>query len=245
VGDEHFARKSMAKMNEFKQRGKTIVLVTHDLGTVERWCDLAVWIDAGRVRDLGDPRAVVGHYRRVLAEEEAARVGDAPAPKPSLAPHPKHGPAPELGKRWGNFDLELTSVALAAQDGDGGTLSPESGLVIDLGFERVRELGPVRFHAALLRDDGLELWRTELAAAAVPQRGKLRLELDALPLGDGAYRLEVGARLETGEVLDCQRDLHGFSVRGARAGHGLLRIGHRWSGLAHGVARTEFEGRVA
>ncbi|HZA13955.1 MAG TPA: ABC transporter ATP-binding protein, partial [Myxococcaceae bacterium] len=113
VGDEHFARKSMAKMNEFKQRGKTIVLVTHDLGTVERWCDLAVWIDAGRVRDLGDPRAVVGHYRRVLAEEEAARPGDSAGPRPSLAPHPKHGPPPELGKRWGNFDLELTSISIS------------------------------------------------------------------------------------------------------------------------------------
>src|SRR5919198_2458209 len=85
VGDEHFARKSMAKMNEFKQRGKTIVLVTHDLGTVERWCDLAVWIDAGKIRDAGDPRAVVAHYGRDVAEEEAQRAGNGgPA---SLAPH--------------------------------------------------------------------------------------------------------------------------------------------------------------
>src|ERR671931_1877011 len=88
VGDAHFSRKSMARMNEFKQRGKTIVLVTHDLGTVERWCDLAVWIDAGKIRDAGDPRAVVAHYGRVVAEEEAQRAGDG---RPlSLAPHPKH-----------------------------------------------------------------------------------------------------------------------------------------------------------
>ena len=34
VGDEHFGKKSLAKMKEFKRAGKTIVLVTHDLGTV-------------------------------------------------------------------------------------------------------------------------------------------------------------------------------------------------------------------
>src|SRR5215831_4473182 len=49
VGDEHFARKSRAKMEEFKKSGKTMVLVTHDLGTVERWCDEAAWIDGGKI----------------------------------------------------------------------------------------------------------------------------------------------------------------------------------------------------
>ena len=47
VGDEHFARKSAAKMEEFQKRGKTILLVTHDLGTLQRRCDLAAWLDAG------------------------------------------------------------------------------------------------------------------------------------------------------------------------------------------------------
>ena len=79
----------------------------------------------------------------------------------------------------------------------------------------------------------------------LPHRGKLRLELDPLPLRDGDYRLEVGARLETGEVLDCQRDLHGFTLRGGGPGAGLLRIAHRWSGLAQGHSRAGLEGRVA
>ena len=54
VGDEHFNRKSQAKMNEFRRSGKTIVLVTHDLGTVQGWCDAAVWIDGGKVRMYGN-----------------------------------------------------------------------------------------------------------------------------------------------------------------------------------------------
>jgi lipopolysaccharide transport system ATP-binding protein len=228
VGDAHFSRKSMARMNEFKQRGKTIVLVTHDLGTVERWCDVAVWIDAGRVRDAGDPRAVVAHYSRVLAEEEAERAGNGgPA---SLAPHPKHGPAPELGKRWGSFDLELTSVTVSGREGTPGPIRPEAGLVLEMEFERAGELGPVCFHAAVLREDGLELWRSQLEVAEVPEQGRVRVELDALPLSDGEYRLEVGARRENGEVLDCQRDLHGFSVGGGGAGNSLLRVPHRWTG---------------
>ncbi len=59
VGDEHFSKKSQAKMAEFKTSGKTILLVTHSLDTVERWCDLAVWIDGVKTRLMGAPGHVV------------------------------------------------------------------------------------------------------------------------------------------------------------------------------------------
>jgi len=55
VGDEHFARKSTAKMDEFRRAGKTILLVTHDLGTLQARCDEAAWLDAGVLKAYGDP----------------------------------------------------------------------------------------------------------------------------------------------------------------------------------------------
>ncbi len=47
VGDAHFQKKSMKRMTDFKASGRTILLVTHDLGTVRNWCERAVWIDGG------------------------------------------------------------------------------------------------------------------------------------------------------------------------------------------------------
>src|SRR5476649_2107283 len=47
VGDEGFTHKCLDKFGEFKRRGKTILLVTHSLGLVERFCDHALWLDAG------------------------------------------------------------------------------------------------------------------------------------------------------------------------------------------------------
>ncbi|MBC7217952.1 MAG: ABC transporter ATP-binding protein [Candidatus Caldatribacterium sp.] len=63
VGDARFAEKSRAKIEEFKRRGKTILLVTHDLTTVESWCHQALWLERGRVRALGDPKQVVEAYK--------------------------------------------------------------------------------------------------------------------------------------------------------------------------------------
>src|SRR6186997_63441 len=62
VGDEGFTHKCLDKFSEFKRRGKTILLVTHSLGLIERFCDEALWLDGGKVEAEGDPRRVVDAY---------------------------------------------------------------------------------------------------------------------------------------------------------------------------------------
>src|SRR6476646_4118737 len=70
VGDEGFTHKCLDKFGEFKRRGKTILLVTHSLGLVERFCDEAVWLDAGQKREQGDPKRVVGAYVTDVERQE-------------------------------------------------------------------------------------------------------------------------------------------------------------------------------
>lgn len=66
VGDEGFMKKCMAKMDDFKARKKTIVLVTHNLSMVEKWCNEAVWIEAGEIRKRGEPSETVEAYKRFM-----------------------------------------------------------------------------------------------------------------------------------------------------------------------------------
>jgi lipopolysaccharide transport system ATP-binding protein len=70
VGDEGFTHKCLDKFAEFKRRGKTILLVTHSLSLVERFCDEALWLDAGSARAAGDPRRVVAGYITDVAKTE-------------------------------------------------------------------------------------------------------------------------------------------------------------------------------
>jgi ABC-type glutathione transport system ATPase component len=60
VGDEAFTHKCLDKFAEFRRRGKTVLLVTHSLDLVTRFCDEALWLDSGRVRAQGDPQRVIG-----------------------------------------------------------------------------------------------------------------------------------------------------------------------------------------
>ena len=78
VGDEGFTHKCLDKFAEFKRRGKTILLVTHSLGLVERFCDEALWLDAGRIKGSGDPKRIVGAYITDVERREERGAGGRP-----------------------------------------------------------------------------------------------------------------------------------------------------------------------
>src|SRR5215471_3931234 len=71
VGDESFQQKCFEKINEFRRRGKTIILVSHDLSAVQRWCDEALWLEEGKIRERGLPRRIIDLYRQSIATQEA------------------------------------------------------------------------------------------------------------------------------------------------------------------------------
>ena len=83
VGDEAFAKKCGERIADFRRRGKTMVLVSHDVSAVERWCDEAMWLGGGVVRAVGPPLAVIEAYHRALAQREAGHAEAAPARRPA------------------------------------------------------------------------------------------------------------------------------------------------------------------
>ncbi len=136
VGDEHFQRKSYAKINEFKTRHTAIVLVTHSLNIVEEWCTRALWIDRGRIAADGDPREVVARYRAATRAKEAAqetRMSEL---------------AIERGISHGATEQVVCRVSVAPKDGEtlqlSARLESPGGIVLcqaDSGMiERAREI---------------------------------------------------------------------------------------------------------
>ncbi len=62
VGDEHFQEKCFKKIEDLKAQGKTIVFVTHALGSVKRFCTRAVWLHKGVIRKDGQVNEVIEEY---------------------------------------------------------------------------------------------------------------------------------------------------------------------------------------
>ena len=147
VGDQGFTHKCLDKFAEFRRRNKSILLVTHSLDLVEKFCDVAHWLDHGLTKGEGDPKRVVAAYiidvedseENLLAKAESARVAAAAkevseptaqalsedsevtgeGSAPAEPSGPKDGFKSEEG-RWGTREVEITRVTLAGPDGEAG-----------------------------------------------------------------------------------------------------------------------------
>ena len=148
VGDQGFTHKCLDKFAEFRRRNKSILLVTHSLDLVEKFCDTAHWLDHGVTKGEGDPKRVVAAYvidvedteENELAKAEAARVAASArevigTKEPPLPPEnmedsgegsvstkesgPKDGFKSEEG-RWGTREVEITNVTIAGPGGEAG-----------------------------------------------------------------------------------------------------------------------------
>ena len=70
VGDEHFQHKSFDRLLQFKQEGKTIFVVSHNLNAVKSLCERAIWLDRGRIIKDGEAEQVIAKYREAVEEWE-------------------------------------------------------------------------------------------------------------------------------------------------------------------------------
>lgn len=71
VGDQTFINKCIDKMNEFKEKGKTIFFISHSLRQIRRFCQKALWLEAGEVKAYGTLQEVLPQYEMFLKEFRA------------------------------------------------------------------------------------------------------------------------------------------------------------------------------
>ncbi|MEB7768746.1 teichoic acids export ABC transporter ATP-binding subunit TagH [Mammaliicoccus sciuri] len=84
VGDQTFTKKSLDKMNQFKEAGKTIFFVSHNIGQVKDFCTKIAWIEGGILKDFGSTEDVLPKYQAFLKEFNKKSANDKKAFKDEL-----------------------------------------------------------------------------------------------------------------------------------------------------------------
>lgn len=180
VGDEAFTHKCLDKFAELRRRGRTVLLVTHSLDMVTRFCDEAVWLDAGAVRAQGDPKRVTDAYLMEVARTEgqhlaaASRNSQLPTPN-SQGPIPStrgsetkdqkpetDGSSPEptdmfraLEGRWGSREAEIVAVDLLRADGERAHVFPSGDpMEIRLRVRADRPIADFAFGVGIFNAEG-------------------------------------------------------------------------------------------
>ncbi|RHU47852.1 ABC transporter ATP-binding protein [Blautia sp. TF11-31AT] len=79
VGDVFFQAKCYRKFEEFKKMGKTILMVSHDLSSISKYCDKVILLNHGVKMDEGEPKEIVDLYKKVLVGQAGEDAGQAEA----------------------------------------------------------------------------------------------------------------------------------------------------------------------
>ena len=228
VGDEEFSAKCVAKIQEMKYRGVTLVFVTHQLDQVRKLCDRALWLDHGEMEAVGDPMRVVDHYLQEVSATQIAAPASAPAAPPPAAKDPNEE------ERWGSGEVVLTRVTLADDRGhEIVALGPGTAVAIEMDVNVRVPQDDFVFGIGIYHADGTCVYGTNTdLEGLMPERleadGRVQFVMPSLDLVAGTYRVDAAVHTRNGRAFDYRRGALRFVV-GARAHDiGIYRPKHHW-----------------
>ncbi len=238
VGDAAFVVKCEDRIAELKRLGKTLLLVTHDLDAVVRWCDEAIWLDKGVVKERGEPRRVLDAYRYFIEKGEDAELL-------ARATHVPEDSEPKVvevetidqdlsHERWGSREVEVLDVTIKGAEGvDRAVFHSQDSLTIEIVARANEVVKSLVCGIAIHRNDGVLIigTNTEIEGIALEpfqEKKTIRIIIPRLGLNCGSFTLDVALHAKDGYPFDYHRHIGRFSIRGDHARHGVVALPIEW-----------------
>ncbi len=231
VGDAEFQKRCLGKMSDVAGAGRTVLFVSHDMAAVRALCSRVLWLEDGRVAEVGAPDAVIGRYLFTGIDSLDTSVRD-------------------RTDRQGNGALRFTHLRVLAGDPLSGDLQPTTGepfgLALAYSADPAAPPSDVRVAALFddLRGNHVFVADTRLLNADfphLPPAGELVCEVPRLPLAAGRYCIRIWATVR-GEVADHVENAATFTVSDGdfyRTGRTTVAAKHGPVVVEHGLRLVE------
>jgi lipopolysaccharide transport system ATP-binding protein len=148
VGDVYFRQRCMRKVHELRQRGVTILFVSHATGDVKALGDRAMWLEKGIVKALGKTDLVVAQYLAAMSEKDRVyhaheQAHEFPLEEARKLPAPEEivEEIPNIDHRFGDGKGEVIGITVLDADGSRvGSLQPHSTIVVRISVRAKENL---------------------------------------------------------------------------------------------------------
>lgn len=222
VGDAAFQKKCFDIFRELKNQGRTIILVTHDMGNVERFCDRVLVLHDSKIVKIGTPQEAASTYSRLNIENNIVPKKD------------QSGTKKPIKNRWGVGGIKVEKIIFTNSAGQETNLF-EVGKSINIKIILNRDDNHTKTPIVC----GLALYNQDMVNITGPNSIDQQIELGAtevnacisdLRFAPGEYSLTVAVyNSEVTEPYDFLDKYKNFSIISNHTVHGIVEVSTRWS----------------
>ncbi|MFT7584020.1 MAG: ABC-type polysaccharide/polyol phosphate transport system ATPase subunit [Cellvibrionaceae bacterium] len=224
VGDQSFQDKCFQRLHDLKRSHVTMIIVSHDLRSLQNICDRLIWIHHGELKMTGEPRQVLSAYTDFMRQQAAGKM--------------LKQTVDNVGQRWGSGEIRFRSVQLVDVDGNPANIfRANEPLSVCMEWEAKEPIENPQFGLSIYRSgDGVQLnsptsYGAGLDFGILEKWGEINYHIDAIPLLPGIYHFNVSIHdkqgVHTFDFIDrCQT----FEITYVDAGenYGFLALPAQW-----------------
>lgn len=237
VGDANFQEKCFKKMKEIKDKGTTIVIVSHSLGQIEAICDRTIWIEKGLIKAEGDTRKVHREYLEYMGAEKNKQnaENDKKKQEEQSADEEAAEEAGEQNKREGNQKVTFQTIrVLNSRLEEQQQFNMGDDIIIEAAYKVNEPIEDAYFAIDIIREyDYIYCYATNTnfepgEPVNISQDGKVLLHLKNVLLMEHKYFIDFVLKEHTTEVIDIVRHAVEFDILPTLPGGAITYIEHDW-----------------
>lgn len=175
VGDVHFQKKCLGKMGDVANEGRTILFVSHNMVALKSLCEKAIWLNAGRVIEIGHSKEVVSKYLQIDAPVKMRKIWSDPTTAP------------------GDQNVRMHSVKVSYEgEASGDSLTVASEIDLEFTFWNFDQSAMLNYSVHLYDNQEICIFNTFSKAQIYPKGlVKGRFQIPGNFLNDGVYRVRL------------------------------------------------------
>ncbi|MEX1029322.1 MAG: ABC transporter ATP-binding protein [Paenibacillaceae bacterium] len=246
VGDVNFQKKCYDKLEGFKLNGATIVIVAHDLGTIEKICDRVIWMDKGEIVAQGEADRIIDlytqHMNKQFIEQRQQEISIEKTADPVRIEDNSEVGNSAVKKtldisddnRWGSREVEITEARLVNPKGvTTNILSAGETVVIEIDYkvnspqkEYIFGVGFYTAEKVLIYGNNTQIGKMKLQK--INNSGTVKFKVSQCNFLSGNYKLNVAIVDGDHRALDFIKFYMDFTIVSNDKAVGITSIDHNW-----------------
>ena len=231
VGDLSFQNKCLQQLSQFKKKGCTIFLVSHDLEKVENFCDEVLWLQDGKIAAKGNPKDTVTKYFSSMAKETQKQT----LLKKATEKKSSNSKLILEKNRFGSLEAEITNVRILDSSGyPTSVISNGAPLSVEIEYYSNKVIYSPIFGVDINQENNMVYLSVNTISTGqtinkIQNKGKITLHIDRLDLNSGEYFITVGIYEKNWSyAYDYHWKVYAISIQSKFNLAGIISPPHRW-----------------